>query len=112
FNPSNYQAEKGYQALAPLIERVDILVMNLEEACKFLGRDHKIRTDAKTLLQEMATLPPRIFVITDAAEGVHVYDRKHYYHGLPIADLTVVETTGAGDAFASTFTAACVLDEP
>lgn len=112
FNPSNYQAERGYQALSRLIGRVEILVMNLEEACKFLGVDHKAPPDAKVLLREMAKLPPRIFVITDAAEGVHVYDREFYYHGAPAPDLEVLETTGAGDALASTFTAACILGEP
>lgn len=111
FNPSNYQAEKGWQALSRLIERVEILIMNLEEACKFLGLDYKTRPDAKTLLREMAKLPPRVFVITDAGEGVHVYDREFYYHGLPAAALNVIETTGAGDAFAATFTAACILGE-
>lgn len=112
FNPSNYQAELGYKALAKLIDRVEILVMNLEEACKFLGLDYRKPPVATTLLQEMAKLPPRIFVITDGSEGVHVYDREFYYRGLPAPDLQVVEATGAGDAFASTFTAACVLGEP
>jgi len=59
----------------------------------------------------MAKLPPRVLVITDAAEGVHVYDREFYYHGLPAPGLQVLETTGAGDALASTFTAACILGE-
>lgn len=111
FNPSNYQAEKGYKALSRLIERVEILVMNLEEACTFLGLEYKTRPLAKTLLKELAKLPPRLFVITDAGEGVHVYDREFYYHGLPTPDLDVLETTGAGDAFAATFTAACILGE-
>lgn len=111
FNPSNYQAEMGYQALSRLIDRVDILVMNREEACKFLGLDYRKGPDAKMLLKEMAKLPPRVLVITDAAEGVHVYDHEFYYHGLPAPGLQVLETTGAGDALASTFTAACILGE-
>lgn len=112
FNPSNYQAELGYRALSRLIDRVEILVMNLEEACKFLGRDHRQPPPAQELLRDMTTLPPRIFVITDAGEGVHVCDRQHYYRAFPAPELTVVETTGAGDALASTFTAAIVQGEP
>jgi len=111
FNPSNYQAELGYKTLMPLLNKVEILVMNLEEACKFLGENYQQRPAAKILLQKMAELPPRIFVITDGREGVHVYDRQHYYRGWPTAGLQVLETTGAGDAFASTFTAAMILDE-
>lgn len=112
FNPSNYQAELGWKALQPLLDRVEILVMNLEEACKFLGLLYQERPEAKALLKKMSELPPRIFVITDGGEGVHVYDRQHYYRAWPREDLSVLETTGAGDAFASTFTAACLMDEP
>lgn len=111
FNPSNYQAEKGHQALARLIARVEILVMNLEEACKFLGVEYKTRPSGRSLLQQMAKLQPRIFVITDGDQGVHVYDREHYYRGHPNPDINVLETTGAGDAFASTFSAACMFGE-
>jgi len=111
FNPSNYQAELGYKSLQPLLEKVEILVMNLEEACKFLGLVYQERPAAKTLLQKMSELPPRIFVITDGGDGVHVYDRQNYYRAWPRNNLQVLETTGAGDAFASTFTAACLFEE-
>ena len=111
FNPSNYQAEMGYQKLSRLIDRVEILVMNREEACKFLGRSFRESPEPQELLMAMAELPPRIFVITDGGNGVYVYDRERFYIGHPTPDLEVRETTGAGDAFASTFTAACVLGE-
>ena len=113
FNPSNYQAEMGYNALMPLLEKVEVLVMNLEEGCKFLGLDYQERPEAKQLLTLMAEkIPSRIFIITDGAEGVHVLDRKHYYRAYPTAGITILETTGAGDAFASTFTAMCMQAVP
>ena len=112
FNPSNYQAELGFKALQPLLDKVEILVMNLEEACKFLGLIYQQRPSARELLLKLAELPPRVFVITDGSDGVHVYDRENYYRAWPRENLQVLETTGAGDAFASTFTAACMLDEP
>lgn len=111
FNPSNYQVEKGYKQLMPLLERVQILVMNLEEACKFLGKDSSVIPDPKALLREMAQLPPRVFAITDGGEGVHVYDREYYYRGHSTPNLKVLDTTGAGDAYASTFAAACMWGE-
>jgi ribokinase len=105
FNPSNYQAVKGYQGLKKVIDRTALLVMNREEACKFLGFNYEESPSIAALMQEMAKLPPEIFVITDGADGVYVYDRDSLFHGYPAADLVIVETTGAGDAFASTFTA-------
>ena len=41
-----------------------------------------------------------------------MYDRDHYYHACPAENLQVLETTGAGDAFASTFTAMIMKQEP
>ncbi len=106
FNPSNYQAEMGYKALMPLLTKVEVLIMNLEEACKFLGENFNERPSAKGLLLAMAErLTAKVFVITDGSEGVHLYDREHYYFASPAEGLEVLETTGAGDAFASTFTA-------
>jgi ribokinase len=86
--------------------------MNYEEACKFLGFRYETRPDIHALFVGMAKLPPRLFVITDGDAGTHAFDRAHYYRGLPADNVTVVETTGAGDAFASTFTAACLWGEP
>jgi ribokinase len=112
FNPSNYQAEMGAVALMPLLAHVEILVMNYEEACKFLGHRYETRPDIRTLFEGMAKLPPKLFVITDGDAGTHAFDRAHYYRAFPADNLQVVETTGAGDAFASTFTAAQIWGEP
>lgn len=108
FNPSNYQADKGYQALAPLIDKVHILIMNREEACKLLGRNCHDAHDPVELIRTLHKMPPAIVVITDAAAGAYACDGENLYHGLPSANLKIVETTGAGDAFAATFTAATI----
>ncbi len=106
FNPSNYQAEMGYEALSALIDQVDVLIMNKEEASLFLGLRFEEQPETRELMKEMAKLPPSMFVITDGARGVTVYDRQYCYRGEPIDVIDIAETTGAGDAFASTFAAA------
>ncbi|OZG75349.1 carbohydrate kinase family protein [Hahella sp. CCB-MM4] len=108
FNPSNYQAALGYEKLKPLIDNVTLLVMNREEACKLLGLDPNSPPEIPELMQAMAKLPCRYFVITDGSRGAWVYDREHCYHGTPTQDLKICETTGAGDAFAATFTAGII----
>ena len=108
FNPSNYQAELGYQRLSKLVDRVKILIMNREESCKFLCLDHTETPHFRNLLERMYKLPPEIVVITDGKAGAFVYDGHHFYHGLPSQDLKILETTGAGDAFAATFTSAII----
>jgi ribokinase len=108
FNPSNYQAELGYKALSKLIDNVKILIMNREEACKLLSIDHREAHEFRQLLELLYELPPEIVVITDGKKGAVVYDGKCFYHGKPIPDLNILETTGAGDAFAATFTSAII----
>ena len=109
FNPSNYQAELGYEKLKPLIDHVDILIMNKEEAAKFLGLPPEDHHEPADLMMKMAALPPKVTVITDGSAGSYVHDGEHLYHGHPREEVTVVEATGAGDAFASSFTAAQML---
>jgi len=84
FNPSNYQAEMGYEALSALIDQVDVLIMNKEEASIFLGLRYEEQPETRELMREMAKLPPSMLVITDGARGVTVYDRQHCYTGEPM----------------------------
>ncbi len=112
FNPSNYQAEQGYQALKKLIDHVDILVLNREEACKLLGMDYHEDKPMMDLLKALHELVPNIVVITDGSDGAYVYDGHAAFHGRPSQDLQILETTGAGDAFASSFTAAIIKGCP
>ncbi|MCG8313336.1 MAG: carbohydrate kinase family protein [Pseudomonadales bacterium] len=109
FNPSNYQAELGYDKLSNLIDCVEIIIMNKEEATKFLGLPPEENHTVADLMKKMGDLPPKITVITDGSRGAYVYDGEKLYHGEPREDLKVVEATGAGDAFAASFTAAQML---
>ncbi len=105
FNPSSYQAEMGYDKLKPLIDRVSILVMNREEACKLLGLDYHQHSDVAKLTRQLALAPDQTTIITDGAAGAWVFDGEQVLMAKPTPDLDILETTGAGDAFAATFTA-------
>lgn len=111
FNPSSYQAEMGYEALKPLVDNLEALIMNKEEACVFLGlRTTDSRTVAE-LMGMLAKLPPKYFVITNGSDGSYVWDREKLFHAHPAKNVTVAETTGAGDAFASGFIAGLAMDK-
>lgn len=107
FNPSSYQAELGYKNLGSMLAGVDILIVNLEEACKLMGRSARSKVSVEEMLKEISVLDPSIFVITDGGNGVYVYEKetKTLTHGLPTPSIKVIETTGAGDALGSGFTA-------
>ncbi len=108
FNPSNYQAQLGLLALQDVLENCDALILNLEEAQLLLGK----KGDAIKLSKELADQGITYVIITDAAKGATCfYENKHYVL-TPSPRLKVVETTGAGDAFASGFISGLFYEQP
>ena len=97
FNASSYLAEKGKSYLRNLLGNVEILVLNKEEAGLIVGLG-----DIESMLKELTQLGPKIAVITNGKKGVFAFDGKYFYSG-KTNNIKVVETTGAGDAFASSF---------
>ncbi|MBD3163938.1 carbohydrate kinase family protein [Candidatus Woesearchaeota archaeon] len=103
FNPSSYLAERGSHFLKNIISRTEILVLNKEEAALIVGKD-SIEYLAKKLYQ----LGPNYVVITDGRKGAYCYHDGFLYFA-KTNNIPIVETTGAGDAFASAFLAGIIL---
>ncbi len=97
FNPSTYLAEKGKNYLKKILIRTTILILNNEEASLLVGKNN-----IKTTLKKLYELGPRIVVITNGKKPIHAYDGKNIYALMP-NKIKVIESTGAGDAFASSF---------
>ena len=97
FNPSTYLAEKGLHHLKYIISRTELLVLNKEEACLLVGQD-----TMEGLLFKLRGLGPKIVVITDGKNELYVIDNKYIYNTKP-PFVKIVDTTGAGDAFAASF---------
>ena len=97
FNASEYLVKKGSNFLKEILVRTEILVLNRDEA-----RILCIGNDIRDLMSKIHSLGPKIVVITDGKKSFYVSDGDFLYSGKP-NKCTVVETTGAGDAFAATF---------
>lgn len=106
FNPSSYMCEGGLKKLRKVISHTSVLILNREEA-KLLT--HVNNTDK--MLKMLYHRGPEIVVITAGKKGVYVYDGEHFYHANKTKRLRIVETTGAGDAFASAFISGLVLNK-
>ncbi|MBI2564577.1 carbohydrate kinase family protein [Candidatus Woesearchaeota archaeon] len=102
FNPSLYLAQQGLKKLKPLLDGCSVLVLNKEEA--------KALTKQKKLLNMLQSLHyfANFVVITDGPRDVHAYDGKTCFILTPLAT-KILETTGAGDAFASGVVAGIIL---
>jgi ribokinase len=103
FNPGTFQLELGVGALRPLLEVVETLFVNVQEAELLLGKDGLKPAE---LLKGLHEFGPRTVVITDGPAGSYASDGKEKLF-LPIFDaLPAVERTGAGDGYATAFVAA------
>ncbi|MCF7861720.1 carbohydrate kinase family protein [Candidatus Woesearchaeota archaeon] len=102
FNPSNYLAKKGSDYLWPLISKSTVLIINTEEAELLTNtndrvKQHKILTD----------IGAKYVGITNNKKGASISYKGTLHTAVPIK-VKITETTGAGDAFASSFVAGLV----
>lgn len=98
FNPSSYLAELGIEHIKTVLDATEILVLNDEEAALLVGQG-----TIEEMLKRLKKYVP-IVAITEGSKGCHVIDDRYIYRG-PSHKVKPVETTGAGDAFASSFLA-------
>jgi len=99
FNPSLYLAERGMKYLKPILDACTILVLNKEEAQALTG----MTGYTKQILEKLQENVP-VVVITDGPRGALAYNGMKFYSIVP-KDVPIVDTTGAGDSFASAFLA-------
>ncbi len=98
YNPSSYVVKIGLDRLKPYLKNVHFLIFNLEEA-RILTK----KIDIKDIFNLLKNQFPKLNVIvTDGANGVYFMNKDQIMHIFP-HKVKVVETTGAGDAFGSTF---------
>lgn len=110
FQPGTFQIGLGKDRLSRLYKRSEIFFCNIEEAQTILGTKEE---DPKKLMQMMMQLGPKIVCITDGPNGAYALDNTGAWFIKPYPDpKPPYDRTGAGDAFASTFTAAIALGKP
>lgn len=107
FQPGKNEIKLGKEKMAKLYKRADIFFCNVEEAEVILGKETK---DVLELSKGITELGPKIVSISDGPNGAYLYVDNELWH-LPIfPDIAPpVDRTGAGDAFASTFTAGLAM---
>lgn len=95
------QLGEGIERTRALLDKVDILIVNQEEASLLTQVDFN---EEKEIFKKLDELVKGIAVMTKGPEGAVVSDGKSIYSaGIPESGL--VDRTGAGDAFSSAFVA-------
>ena len=117
FNPSGYFIEMGVKKLKPLLAKSKVVILNREEAARLTSVDYQ---KEKEIFKKLDEFTPGIAAMTDAEKGVLVSDGFRIYQAgifsdkgvcLPVRqgkEKSVIDRTGAGDAFASGFVAGLI----
>lgn len=113
FQPGTFQIKFGKEKLASIYKRTEIFFCNKEEAQRILDTKE---VNIQALMKGLAEIGPKIVVITDGPNGAYAHDTREkegvFYFMPTYPDIKPpFERTGAGDAFASTFTTAIILGE-
>ncbi|MFA6525428.1 MAG: carbohydrate kinase family protein [Patescibacteria group bacterium] len=110
WNPGETQLKAGKKKLSSVLKVTDVLFINKDEAIELVlsaGMIPKQINNARVLTKIIQGWGPKIVVITDGRKGAYVYDGKNSYYS-KVIDRKVVDTTGAGDCFGSSFVAGMV----
>jgi sugar/nucleoside kinase (ribokinase family) len=100
-NPSaSYLKQK--KTLLPILRKVQVVIMNREEAAYLTGIPYEKETEIFAALDKLV---PGVAVMTEGEYGAVASDGKNIYRVAP-APAQAVDQTGAGDAFGSAFLAA------
>lgn len=110
FQPGTFQMNVGFEKLLAFYKRSEVFFCNVEEAKRILKSES---SDTKELMKGIHSLGPKNVVITDGPKGAYAFDGNRNWFMPPYPDpKPPYERTGAGDAFASTFTVALALGKP
>jgi ribokinase len=87
-----------------VLERADVVVVNELEAAQLSGTPVSSPADALAAAPRVLSLGPRAVVVTLGAQGAVVVSEELSAH-VPAPPTKVIDTTGAGDAFAGALAA-------
>ncbi len=109
FQPGTFQIKLGVETLKDIYMRTELFVCNKEEAERILGVEPT--TEIKKLLTGLQALGPKIVIITDDRRGAYALSSAGTAWYVPMYPdaRAPFERTGAGDAFASSVTAALAI---
>ena len=98
-NPGYNQLTLSKPVLNRILAKVDILILNREEASLLTKIPYQ---KEKAIFQKLDKLVPGICIMTKGSEGAVVSDGKYLYYA-PALKIKLMDSTGAGDSFNSGF---------
>ncbi len=110
-NPSSFQIEKNAKKLLETFSDFEIIFLNRDEAIKLLeNHEGGEETEIRPLFERLSKYGAKVLVITDGEKGAYVARGEDIYF-IETQAVEIIDTVGAGDAFASGFFAAYLEHE-
>ena len=107
FQPGTYQLNFDIESISGIYKKSKIFICNIEEAQKILKIEKR---DLPTLLKAVRDLGPELVVLTDGPNGAYAsFENTNIFLPVFPDQRQAYERTGAGDAYASTFSVALAL---
>ncbi len=116
WNPGMTQYLGGVDPIANFLKKVTVLSSNKDEVLELMMATPKYRSLGKKFLNQeenliklMFKLGPQLVVLTLGKAGVIAYDGQRIYRRQIIKEKKIVDSTGIGDVFNSSFAAAYTI---
>ena len=93
-------SQLSLENFSDIAQKIDVLVLNQEEASFLTKIPFK---QEKEIFSAMDKMCPGVLIMTKGEDGVTVSDGSNVFSAMPPVDRKMVDTTGAGDSFASGF---------
>jgi sugar/nucleoside kinase (ribokinase family) len=106
-DPGELYAQRGKEAILPLIERSSILFATDHEICALMGT-----SDYRAGCKEIASLGPDAVVCKMGEQGAYLFSRQGEAEFRPQGETEVVDNTGAGDVYNAGFLAGLLQGRP
>jgi len=108
FNPGTLQLREKSTVIENALQATSVLFVNKEEAKQLIyGYSNEYGSDdIQQILSNVKALGPKTVILTDGENGSFALDNDNNYFQQDHAPSTIVELTGAGDAFSTGFLAA------
>lgn len=104
-NPGYNQLTLPKSTLNRILAKVDILILNREEASSLTKVSYQ---KEKAIFQKLDKLVPGICIMTKGEEGAVASDGKYLYRA-PALKIRLTDSTGAGDSFNSGFLSGYII---
>lgn len=106
WNPGPSQIIQGAKSFRHLLRLANVLFLNREEALTFSDSGRSQIENSMKILHDLGV---KIIIVTDGIKGAKCFDGEVYYQ-IDTTDDKRIDATGAGDAFASAFSAVVIKD--